>query len=112
MPTKQREAHTVTLKLDRSQMVSSTDMARKFASYLDQSRKQGKRFFITRNNEIEGVFLAIEDFERLVELEELAEHLEIARLVEERKDEPVIDLDDLLRKEGLTADELRRLDTD
>ncbi|MDI3281562.1 MAG: type II toxin-antitoxin system Phd/YefM family antitoxin [Bacillota bacterium] len=99
------------LKLDRKQMVSSTEMARRFAEYLDRTQTSLERFFITRNNEIEAVLLSVEDYERLVEFEEIVEHLVIAKMIEERQDEPeVIDLEALLREEGLDPDDLRRID--
>lgn len=100
-----------TLRLERTQMVSSTEMARHFAEYLDRAAKRSDRLYITRNNEIEGVLMGIGDFERLAELEEIVEHLTIGRLVETRRSEPeVIDLEALLREEGLDPDELRRID--
>lgn len=99
------------LKLERSQMISSTDMARRFAEYLDRTSKQEERLFVIRNNEIDAVLLGIEDYERLVELEDLVEHLEIARLIESRRGEPEgTDLETLLREEGLDPDELRKID--
>lgn len=102
-----------TLRLTRRQMISSTEMARRFAEYLDRASERNERLFITRNNEIEGVLLGIEDFERLLEIEEIAEHLSIARLVEARKHEgEVIDLEALLREEGLDPDELGGVESD
>src|SRR5690625_2463265 len=95
------------LRLDRHQMISSTDAARRFSEYLDRTRTLSDRLFITRNNEIQAVLLSIEDFERLAELEELVEHLELAQLVVERQDEPETTLDQLIAQEGLTVDELR-----
>lgn len=102
-----------TLKLSRSQMISSTDMGRRFAEYLDRSHRGQERLFVTRNNEIEAVLVGIEDYERLLELEELVETLAIDGLVKARRREPEVgDLEALLRKEGVTEDELRRVDPD
>lgn len=102
-----------TLKLSRSQMISSTDMGRRFAEYLDRARRGLERLFVTRNNEIEAVLIGIEDYERLLELEELVESLAIDKLVKSRRGEPEVgDLEALLREEGLTEDDLRGIDPD
>lgn len=96
-----------TLRLNRNQMISSSEMARHFAEYLERACKGTDRLYVTRNNEIEAVLVGIEDFERLLDLEELVEHLTVARVRETRRNEPeVIDLAALLREEGLIADEL------
>lgn len=101
------------LKLERKQMISSTDMARRFAEYLDRARQRDERLFVTRNNEIEAVLLNVEDFERLAEFEEIVEHLLVAKLAEARRNEPeVIDLEALLQEEGLNPDELRGINPD
>lgn len=106
------EAAVAKLTLNRSQMISSTDAARRFSEYLDRASKNGDRLYVTRNNEIEAVLIGIEDFERLLELEDLVEHLSIAKLIEERKDEPEVSVDlvALAREEGFDPDELRRSD--
>lgn len=99
-----------TLKLNRSQMISSTNMGRRFSDCLDRTRKS-ERLYVTRNNEIEAVLLNVEDFERLLDFEDIIEHLTIEKMWEERKDEPeVIDLEALLREEGLNPDELSGID--
>lgn len=99
------------LKLDRRQMVSSTDMARRFAEYLDRAGEKAERLYVTRNNQIEAVLLNVEDFERLQAFEEIVEHLLVAKLVADRRneDEVEVDLEALLLEEGLDLDELRRL---
>lgn len=99
------------LRLDRSQMVSSTDMARRFAEYLDRAGAKAERLYVTRNNQIEAVLLNVEDFERLQAFEEVIEHLTVAKLVADRRNEPVVevDLEALLLEEGLDPNELRRL---
>jgi prevent-host-death family protein len=107
----QGHASVSTLKLERTQMVSSTDMARRFAEYLDRVVKTSQPLYITRNNEFQAVLLSIDDYERLADFEEIIEHLTIARLVETRQNETeVVELEALLRKEGLDPDELRNVE--
>lgn len=99
------------LKLARKQMISSSEMARRFAEYLDRAREQAERLFVTRNNQIEAVLLGVEDFERLSEFEEIVEHLLVAGLIEARRNDPeVSDLEALLQQEGLDPDELTSVD--
>ncbi len=101
----------VNLRLSRHQMVSSTDLPRRFGEYLDRATQRSEPIFVTRNNSIEAVVLGIEDYERLTEYEELVEHLIIAQLVKDRADEPeVTDLETLLREEGTDEDELQKSD--
>jgi len=98
--------------MKRNQMVSSTDLSRRFRDYLDRTSIGLERLFVTRNNQIEAVLLGIEDYERLAQLEELVEHLEIARLIADRSSESETDLDTLLAEEGLSLDELRQVEVD
>jgi len=111
--TAEQGSAVATLRLSRSQMISSTDMGRRFAEYLDRARRGQERLFVTRNNGIEAVLIGIEDYERLLELEELVETLAVDKLVRARREEPEVgDLEVLLRKEGLSEDELRRIGPD
>ena len=105
-----RGAEVASLRLNRNQMVSSTDMARRFAEYLDRADKKGERLYVTRNNQIEAVLLNVEDFERLQVLEEIVEYAAISELVAEREaeEEIEVDLEALLRDEGLDPESLRK----
>lgn len=99
------------LRLERKQMVSSTEVGRRFAEYLGQVTEARERCFIVRNNRIEAVLLGIEDFERLAEYEDVVEHLVVADLIARRRDEPEeVDLDTALAEVGLGPDELRETD--
>lgn len=89
------------LRLDRSQMIPSSEASRNFGEILNRL-KEAEELFITRNNTIEAVLVDIEVFERLAELEDLVEHLEIAGLISERTAEPEVGmLEDLLAEEGI-----------
>ncbi len=94
---------------DPSQMVSSTDIAQRFEEYLDRARSRSERLFITRDNSIEAVLISIEDFEKLSGLEELVEHLMVAKIVEERLGQPeVADLGTMMKEEALEKPEKDR----
>lgn len=97
------------LRLERRQMVSSTEVGRRLAEYLDRVTAGGERLFVVRNNRIEAVLLGIEDFEQLIEYEDMVEHLVVADLIARRRDEPEeVDLDTALAEAGLDPDELKR----
>lgn len=90
-----------TLRLKRAQMVPSSEASRNFGELLNRV-KETEQLFITRNNTIEAVLMDIELFERLAELEDLVEHLEIAGMISERQSEPEVGtLAELLAQEGI-----------
>lgn len=56
------------LILTTDELITSTRAARELPRLLDHLPE--KRWFIQRNNKLEGVLLGIEEYERLLELEE------------------------------------------
>ena len=91
----------------RDEIISATDLARNVSGTLSSLANQEKeKIAIMKNNKIETVMIDIEEYERLKEAYELMEHIEIAKMVEERKDSKSIDFETLLEKEGISYDEL------
>ena len=87
------------LVLTADELITSTKATRELPRLLD--RLPEKRWFIQRNNKLEGVLLGIEEYERLLELEEEVEHLTLAVTLTEReqKDDGYrIGLDELASK--------------
>jgi len=85
--------------LTADELITSTKATRELPRLLD--RLPEKRWFIQRNNKLEGVLLGIAEYERLLALEEEVEHLTLAvTLMErERKDDGYrIGLDELASK--------------
>ena len=78
----------VTLRINRENMVSSSELVRNFSEMLNIS-KEGP-LFIMRNNDIESIMIDIEEYEMLLEkIEYLENQLEdsyIEEIVEERKE--------------------------
>ncbi|MGM0411157.1 MAG: type II toxin-antitoxin system Phd/YefM family antitoxin [Bacillota bacterium] len=95
----------VTLRIDRENMVSSSEFVRNFSKMLDKS-KEGP-LFIMRNNDIEGIMMDIDDYEMLLEkIEYLENQLEdsyIEDIVEERKK------DFNINKDSVKEDEINEL---
>jgi len=91
----------------RDEIISATDLARNVSGTLSSITKNIKdKIAISKNNKLEAVIIDIEEYERLKEAYELMEHIEIAKIVEERKNSKTIDFETLLEKEGISYDEL------
>ena len=93
--------------LTTDEMVSSTDIMRRFPKILAQLRgHELEKVFVMRNNKPEAVFISIERYEEMMEY---LEELEIAMIVKER-DVPGrerVAFDDILKKEGLAREDLQ-----
>jgi len=91
----------------RDEIISATDLARNVSGTLNNVVKHVQdKIAISKNNKLEAVIIDIEEYERLKETYELMEHMEIAKIVEERKDSKSIDFETLLEKEGISYDDL------
>ena len=91
----------------RDEIISATDLARNVSATLNSVVKHAQdKIAIMKNNKLEAVIIDIEEYERLKEAYELMEHMEIAKIVEERKDSKTIDFEELLAEEGIAYDEL------
>ncbi|MBT3177654.1 MAG: hypothetical protein HOG03_22260 [Desulfobacula sp.] len=94
----------------KTELMSSTEIVRNFSSILDSITKHGKdKIAVMRKNKLEAIILSVEEYERIYELQELLEHIQIYQTIEQRKDTPLneyIDLDQLLAEQGLDLDEI------
>ena len=94
----------------KTELMSSTEIVRNFSSILDSITKHGKdKIAVMRKNKLEAIILSVEEYERIYELQELLEHIQIYKTVEQRKDTPLneyIDLDQLLAEQGIDLDEI------
>jgi prevent-host-death family protein len=94
----------------RDEIISATDLARNVSSTLNAIVKNTKeKIAISKNNRLEAVIIDIEEYERLKEAYELMEHMEIAKIVEERRKTPkseYISLEESAKKFGIDLDEL------
>jgi prevent-host-death family protein len=91
----------------RDEIISATDLARNVSGTLNNVVKHVQdKIAISKNNKLEAVIIDIEEYERLKEAYELMEHMEIAKIVDERKDSKSIDFETLLEKEGISYNDL------
>lgn len=91
----------------KDEMLSASKVARSFGQVLaDLSGKRRRRVAVVKNNHLEAILLPVEDYETMAEALNLLEHLEIYRLVQERKRKKrrkTIGLDALLKEQRLAV---------
>jgi len=91
----------------RDEIISATDLARNISSTLNSIAKNEKeKIAISKNNKLEAVIVNIEEYERLKEAYELMEHIEIAKIIQERKNSKTITFEELLKEEGINYNDL------
>ena len=90
------------LLLSPDELITSTKAATQLSRLLDSLPDH--RWFIQRRGKIEGVLISLEEYRRLLELEELVDHMMLGRLIEERERTDTghrISLEELAEKYGL-----------
>ncbi len=91
----------------RDEIVSASDVARSFSKILKDLTSYTKdKVAISKNNKLEAVIVPIEEYERMQEALDMAEHIEIYNIVKERENQPTISFDELLEEVGINKDEL------
>jgi len=94
----------------RDEIISATDLARNVSGTLNNVVKHVQdKIAISKNNKLEAVIIDIEEYERLKEAYELMEHIEIAKIVEERSKTPrskYVTLEESAKQFGINLDEL------
>lgn len=91
----------------KDEILSASRVARSFGKVLtDLKAKQKCRVAVVKNNHLEAVIIPIEDYETMADALALLEHIEIYRLVHERrrkKMKKTISLDRLLKEQRLAV---------
>jgi len=92
----------------RAEIIPSSKTAKNLGQLIaDLKNGKRQRVVISRNNTLEAVLLAIDDYEKIMEMAEMIEHLEIAKLIEEREQEtPTVSFDEVLKQSGISRDEI------
>ncbi len=88
--------------LSPDELITSTKAAAQFSRVLDSLSDH--RWFIQRRGKIEAVLTSLEEYKRLLALEELVDHMMLGRLIEERERTDSghrISLDELVEKYDL-----------
>jgi len=97
----------------KNELFSITDFTKQIGSVVKKIKEHSyEKVGILKNNKLEAVVISTDEYERLKEIEEqveLAEHAEIYRLVQERKDTPLseyISMEDMAKKFDIDLDKL------
>ncbi len=89
----------------RNEIVSATQFVRQFATFLKRiTESKQEKVAIIKNNEMQAVFIPIDEYERLKAIEELAEQKEIFSLIEGRKNTPeneYVSFEDAMNQAGV-----------
>lgn len=89
----------------RDEIIPATEVARNFSSVFKSLVDGAKeRIAIAKNNKLELVVLPIEEYERLQDIADLAEHIEIYKIVTERTEKDVgirIGLNEMMNRFGV-----------
>jgi PHD/YefM family antitoxin component YafN of YafNO toxin-antitoxin module len=90
----------------REEMVSVTDLLKSLRQTLDKiSHRSVEKVAVMKNNRPEAVMLSVEEYERIKELADMAEHIGLAELIRERKTTPkesYIPFNEVMAKAGIS----------
>jgi len=91
-----------------NEMISTTEIAKKFGQVISMITEHTiEKMGVLKNNKIEAVVISKDEYERLKEIEELAEHYQIYTILKDRIDTPkndYIDGNEVLKKFNLSID--------
>lgn len=90
-------------RISPSQMIGASEASKSLSRQIERVNK-GEEIFILKNNAVKAVLLSLEEYEHLCYLAELAERLEIAEVIKERKTvdrSKDVDAEDFLAKYDL-----------
>ena len=94
----------------KEELMSSTDIVKNFSSVLESIKnKKRDKIAVLRKNKLEAVILPIEEYERIQELADIMEHLQLSRLIKEREKTSIdeyVDFEQILSELGLGRNEL------
>jgi PHD/YefM family antitoxin component YafN of YafNO toxin-antitoxin module len=96
------------LAYKKTELMSSTEIVRNFSSILDSIKNNEKdKIAVLRKNKLEAIIISVEEYERIYELMEFVEHIQIYKTIEKRKETPLseyVDFDQLLAEQGIDLD--------
>jgi PHD/YefM family antitoxin component YafN of YafNO toxin-antitoxin module len=91
----------------RDEIVSASDMTRSFSNVLGSIIDNEKeKIAISKNNKLEAVLINIEEYEKLKDVYELYEYMELNKLIQDRKDSKTISLEEAMKNHGISEDDL------
>lgn len=101
------------VKYAQNELFSITDFTKQISSVVSSIKEHSlEKIGILKNNRLEAVVISTDEYERLKEYEErfeLAEHIEIYNIVQQRKDTPLseyISAEDMAKKFSIDLDKI------
>ncbi|WP_265820969.1 hypothetical protein [Geovibrio ferrireducens] len=88
------------VKYELNEMMSASSFSRNMNKVAELLRDKN-RVVVLRNNNPEMIVLPVQEYELMKSVMDLAEHVEIAQLIEERKNSEKVPLDEALKRLGL-----------
>lgn len=92
-----------------NELISSSEFAKKFGSYLSQIKESTiDKIAVLKNNKVEAVLVSKDDYERMVEALEILEHKAIYDIVQQRpyEEEKSISFEEMAKRHSINLDEL------
>lgn len=92
------------IALNRKRLVPISDISNSFSKYFRKLKEQSEPLFIMKNNSIEAVMLNVDDYEHLLEVQEMYEELQLADTALRRLEKPTLgqDFEKILAERGLS----------
>ena len=101
------------VKYAQNELFSITDFTKQIGSVVNSIKEHSlEKIGILKNNKLEAVVISTDEYERLKAFEEqveLAEHTDIYRILQDRKDTPLseyVSMEDMAKKFDIDLDKL------
>ncbi|MFA6662450.1 MAG: type II toxin-antitoxin system Phd/YefM family antitoxin [Bacilli bacterium] len=97
------------IALNRKRLVPISDISNSFSKYFRKLKEQSEPLFIMKNNSIEAVMLNVDDYEHLLEVQEMYEELQLADTALRRLEKPTLgqDFEKILAERGLSIESIQ-----
>lgn len=103
------------LKYAQNELFSITDFTKQIGSVVSSIKEHSlEKIGILKNNKLEAVVISTDEYEKLKELEEmfeLAEHTQIYKTIQQRKETPLseyVSMQDLAKKFDIVREKRRK----
>jgi len=91
----------------KDEILSVSEVSRKFSSVINELINHKKeKIAIAKNNKLQAVIVPIDEYERMKEALEMAEHIEIYNIIKERENQETISFEEMMKRLGIDENEL------
>ncbi len=94
-----------TVSYQQNELMSATDVAKRFGSVLSQlSKHLVKKIGVLKNNKLEAVIVPTEEYNRMQKALDILEHLELETMIKERRKTPrseYVDFNTVLKRNNI-----------